>query len=130
MQSGGGRREREEDAEGAGDSFAAAEAEPDGEDVAEDGGDGGGDGEVVVAGSDVLGDLDGEEGLAEIEQKRGDAEALGSGARDVGGADVAAAGGADVLLAEDADEEIAEGDRAEKVGERDGEEPGIHECLG
>ena len=78
--------------------------------MAEDGGDGGDDGEVVVAGSDVLGDLDGEEGFAAVEKKRGDAEAFGSGARDVGCADVAAAGGADVLLAEDFDEEIAEGD--------------------
>ena len=64
--------------------------------------------------------FDGEEGLAAIEEERGDAEAFGPGARDVGGADVAASGGADVLLAEDFDEEIAEGDGAQKIGERNG----------
>jgi len=77
----------------------------------------------------MLGDLDGDEGFAAIKKERGDAEALGSGARDVGGADVAAAGGADVLMAEDFDEEIAEGDRTQKIGERNGDEPGVHGCL-
>ncbi len=64
-------REREEDAEGAGDAFAAAKAEPDRKDMAEDGGYGGDNGEVVVVGSDVLGDLDGEKGFAAIEKKGG-----------------------------------------------------------
>ncbi len=94
--------------------------------MAEDGGDGGGNGEIIVAGSEVLGDLDGEEGFAEVEKERGDAEALGSGACDVGCADVAAAGGADVLLAKDFDEEVAEGDRTQQIGQRNREEPGVH----
>ncbi len=64
--------------------------------------------------------------MPQIEEERGDAEAFGSGAGDVGGADVAAAGGADVLLAEDFDEEVAEGDGAQKIGERNGDEPGVH----
>ncbi len=97
--------------------------------MAEDGGYGGDNGEIVVAGGEMLGDFDGEEGFAAIEEERGDAEALGSGARDVGGADVAAAGCANVLMAEDFDEEIAEGDRTQKIGERDGDEPGVHDRL-
>ena len=121
--------ECEEDAESAGDAFASTKAEPDGEDVAEDGGDCGDDGEIVVAGGDVLGDFDGEEGFAAVEKKRGDAKAFGAGACDVGGADVAAAGCADVLLAEDFDEKVAKGDGAQKIRERNGDEPGVHGRL-
>ncbi len=80
--------------------------------MSEDGGYGGGYSYVVVAGCQVLRDADGEEGFAEIEQERGEAESFGSGASDVGGADVAAAGGADVLFAEDSHEKVAERDGA------------------
>ena len=82
--------------------------------MAEDGGNSGGDSEVVVAG--IRGEpmcwaiLTARKRFAAVEEESDDAEAFGSGARDVGGTDVAAAGGADVLLAEDFDEEIAEGD--------------------
>src|SRR6266851_4871126 len=96
--------------------------------MAEDGGHGGSHGEIVVAGGEVLGDLDGSEGLAEVEQEGGDAETLGSGAGHVGGSDIAAAGRADVLLAEDSDQQIPKGDRAQEVRQRDGDEPGDH-CL-
>ncbi len=98
--------EGEKDAERAGDSFAAFEAEPDRIDVAEDGDYGGGHhecgGMAGRAGREVMRDADGDEALEEIEQEREDAEELCAGARDVGGADVAAAGCADVLLAEEA----------------------------
>ena len=67
--------------------------------------------------------------LPRSSSQRGEAEALGSGARDVGGADVAAAGGADVLMAEDFDEQVAEGNGTQKIGERDGDEPGVHSRL-
>ena len=112
----GGRREGEKDSKCTGDAFAAAKAQPDGEDMAQDGGDGGGDGQIVVAGSEVLGDSDGEIGFSQVEEKGGDAEAVGSRAGYVGGADVAAAGGTDVLFEEDFDKEIAEGDGAQEVG--------------
>src|ERR1700727_2569623 len=44
----------------------------------------------------------------------------------MGCANVAAAGGTDVLMAEDFYEKIAEGDRTQKIGKRNGEEPGVH----
>src|SRR5207302_2427094 len=114
------------DTEGAGDAFAAAKAEPDRKYVSENGGESGGNCEIVVARRDVLGDLDSEKSFAAIEKKRGDAEALGSGAEDIRRADVAAAGGADVLMPEYLDEDIAERDRTQQIGERNGEEPGVH----
>ena len=129
MATGGGGREGEEDAKGAGDAFAAAKAKPDWKDVAENGSDCGDDGEVVVVGCDVLGNLDGEEGFAAIEEEGCDAESLGAGAGDVGRADVAAASGADVLLEEDFNEEIAEGDGSQEICERNGDEPGVHGRL-
>ena len=46
------------------------------------------------------GEHDGDVALESIEQQREDAETFGAGARDVGGADVAAAGGANVFFAE------------------------------
>ena len=125
--------EDEKDAERGGDAFAAAKGEPDREDVAEDGGDGGGGREIecgraveAKAMGDGEGDEDGDDALEAIEQKGGDAEAFGAGACDVGCADVAAADRADVLFAEDANEEISEGDRAQKIGDHNGGEPGTH----
>ena len=85
--------------------------------MAEDGGDGGGGREVKGSGAveaaaegDLKGDQNGRDALEAIEQKGGDAQALGAGTCDVGRADVAAAHRADVLFAEDANEEISEGD--------------------
>jgi len=92
--------------------FPPWKRKPDREAVAEDSGDSGGDGQVVVAVSKVLSDGDGGVGFAEIEQKGSDAEPFGSGAGDVGCADVAASEGADVLFFEDADEQIPERDGA------------------
>ncbi len=77
----------------------------------------------------MLGDLYSDEGLAKIEQQRSDTETLGSGASYIGGADVAAAGGTNVLLAKDSDKQIAKWDRAQKVCQRDGDEPGIHGVI-
>ena len=54
-----------------------------------------------------------------IQQQRRNGQSLGTGARDIGGADVAAAGLADVLSAKDADQQVAEWDRAQQVGDRD-----------
>jgi len=42
--------------------------------------------------------------------------------------DVAAADGADVFLEEEAHKDVSEGHRAEQIGDRDGELPGVH-CL-
>ena len=74
----------------------------------------------------MQGDFDGEKGFADVEQERGDAEAFGSAAGNVGGADVAAAGCADVLVAKDFYEQVAEGNGPKQIGERNGEEPGVH----
>ena len=76
----------------------------------------------------MLGDDDCDVALCQVEYEGGDAEALGSRAGNVGGSDVAAASGSDVLLAEDFDEDVAEWDGTQQVGERDGDEPGVH-CL-
>jgi hypothetical protein len=97
--------------------------------VAENRGDGGGDGKVEVARGEVeLHEFDGEECLSEVEQKGGEAEAFCAGAQNVGRADVAAPDGADVLMPDEPDEEISEGNRAQQICERNGDEPGIH-CL-
>src|SRR6185312_10234979 len=54
------------------------------------------------------------------------AEPLTARAGNVGGSDIAAARSADVFIAQDADEHVAERDRTEEIGERNGNEPGVH----
>jgi hypothetical protein len=125
---GGGGGEGEEYSKRAGYTFATTEAEPDGEDMAEDGCYGCGYREVIVVGSDVFGDDDGDIGFSEIEQESSYGEAFGSGARHISGADIAAAGGANILFTKDLYEDIAEGNRTEEIGQRDGDEPRNH-CL-
>jgi hypothetical protein len=117
----------QEDAKAGGHAFAAFEAEPDGEHVAEDGEEGG-EGLHVAAGMRGAEQAPSRAPSQTAEQPlsmsrgRWRAQALAAGAEDVGGADVAAADGADVLVAEDADQQVAGGDGAEQVsGGRDEE---------
>ncbi len=65
---------------------------------------------------------DGQVSLEGVKQKRCDGQSLGTGASDVGGADVAAAGLAHVLTAKNADEQISERDRAEQIRNDDDDE--------
>ena len=60
--------------------------------------------------------------LERVEHERRDGKPLGSGACDVGSADIAAASLADVFAAKDADEQVSERNRAEQIGnDRDDE---------
>src|SRR5579862_4011166 len=126
-----------EGAEPGGDSFAAAEFQPDGEHVAEDGAESGECGpgcelRRARGGKDITpGNMsdrdaleqcgtqddpenDGGRSFKGIEEKSEDAEGRRF-AGNVRSADVAAARLADVFAAEDADQEIAEGDRSQEV---------------
>ena len=69
------------------------------------------------------GEADGEVALEGVEKKRGDTEAFAAGARNIGGADVAAAGFAHIFFAEGENEEIADRDGAEEIRGGEDEEP-------
>ena len=55
--------------------------------------------------------------LERVEHERRDGKPLGSGACDVGSADISAASLADVFAAKDADEQVSERNRAEQIGD-------------
>ena len=68
---------------------------------------------------------DGEITFERVEQQGRDRESLRSSARDVGGADVAAAGLANVFSAEDANQQISEWNRAQEVRRDDDDESAV-----
>ena len=61
--------------------------------------------------------------LGEVEQERGQGQALAAGAQHVGGADIARADGADVARAGPAGEQQAERDRAQAVAGQERQRP-------
>ncbi len=112
----GPRSAGEKDSKTGGDAFAAAKAQPAGEDMAQHGkerGDGlrgaqrdGGH----EKGAEETAQPDRRAALQHVEEKGGRAKALASGPHDIGGSDVTAAYRANVLAAEDADEQISRRD--------------------